>query len=59
MPFLTSNLNEFINELAQKKLSKVEKKFIKDRVQQWQEYEKKVRKGRLGFNRREQSLITS
>jgi hypothetical protein len=56
---MVSNLNEYMNEKAQRKLNKQEKKFIKGKVHQWQEYEKNVKKGRLGFNRREQSQVTS
>lgn len=50
---MIANLTDYMNEKAQRKLNKQEKKFIKGKVHQWQEYEKNVRKGRLGFNRRE------
>ena len=56
-PITATSKSDFVNLKAKRKLSNQEQKFIKKKVAQWQDYEKNVKLGKLGFNKKELSKI--
>ena len=56
---MSMSRDEFLAQKAGRKLTSQEKKYIKKKVVQWQDYEKNTKTGKLGFNKKELSKINS
>jgi hypothetical protein len=51
--------SDYLNQKAGRKLNNLEQRYIKKKVVEWQDYEKNIKMGKLGFNKKELSKINS